>query len=160
MDRRALNLLADTMPRIRFVVVHDAVQVAAVLAAAAEFLPQCAALALVSAPGAARYLSPRLFLAMTGPPLANMVPVLDCGRAPGHALAAIRAGCPALVLAPCPAFAAVEAAAREAGAWLWPVRPPALDMATLRPGHPRDDTRLRGWLSPPADPASLAGGAR
>jgi hypothetical protein len=148
------------MHRMRGVVVHDAVQASAVLSAAAEALPPDMSLALLSAPGAARYLSPRLFLAITGPPLANMVPVLDCGRAPGHALAALRAGCPALVLAPCPAFAAVDAAALEAGAWLWPARPPALDMGRLRPGDPRDEARLRAWLAAPAEPAIVAGGAR
>jgi len=157
MDRRALNLQHDSRHRVRGVVVHDAVQAAAALAAAAESLPQDAALLLLSAPGAALYLSPRLFLAITGPALANMLPVLDCGTAAGHALAALRAGCPALVLAPCPASAVVAAAAAEAGACLWPTPPPALDMATLRPGQARDDARLHAWLAAPG--AALPAGA-
>jgi len=159
MDRRALNLQHDSMHRVRGVVIHDAVQATAALAAAAESMPQDASLLLLSAPGAALYLSPRLFLAITGPALANMLPVLDCGTAAGHALAALRAGCPGLVLAPCPSFAAVAAAAVEAGAWLWPSPPPALDMASLRPGQARDDARLQAWLAAP-EAASMAGAAR
>lgn len=159
MDRRALILRAEALHRVRGVVVHDAAQATAALAAAAESLPQDASLLLLSAPGAALYLSPRLFLAITGPALANMLPVLDCGTAAGHALAALRAGCPGLVLAPCPSFAAVAAAAAEAGTWLSPAPPPALDMATLRPGLARDDARLHAWLAAPAAPSG-AGAAR
>jgi hypothetical protein len=157
MDRRALNLLGDTMPAMRAVVVHDAMQAAAALAMARHVLPSGTLLALLSAPAAALYLSPRLFLAITGPATPGALPVLDCGMAPGHALAALRAGCPALVLpATCAGFPALAAAAAEAGALLLPEAPPALDMASLRPGNPRDDARLQAWLAQPA----AAGAAR
>lgn len=68
---------------------------------------------------------------------------LDCGAAPGLAMAALRAGLTLLILSPdCPAFAAVQAAARAQGAVVLPARPPALDLATR--GAAR---RLDGWLA-------------
>lgn len=136
----------------RAVLVHDAAGMELALAAAGEMLPAGLTLPLLSAPGAARWLSPHLFLAMVERARAAAattpyLPVLDCGTAPGHALAALRAGCPALVLdAACPAFPVLAGAAAEAGALLWPRAPEALDTAGLRPGDAWAEARLRDWL--------------
>jgi hypothetical protein len=68
--------------------------------------------------------------------------VLDCAAAPGHAMAALRAGQRLVVLdAGCPAYRAVVSAAASLGAIVLPARPPALDLA--RPGARR---QLAGWL--------------
>jgi hypothetical protein len=135
----------------RAVVIHDAGQVALALQVAQEVRPPGAGLALLSAPGAALWLSPRLFLATVARGAAEAaapyLPVLDCGDAAGHALAALRAGCPALVLCPaCPAFPALSGAAAEAGAQLWSKAPDSLDMAELRADTPYGAGRLRAWL--------------
>jgi hypothetical protein len=51
--------------------------------------------------------------------------ILDCADAPGQAMAALRAGCRFVVLDPaCPAWPAVESAARSCGAVLL-AHPPA-----------------------------------
>jgi hypothetical protein len=139
---------AAEMPPSRAVVVHDAAQVRQALEAAEGVLPPGVPLPLLSAPGAAHWLSPALFLAMVARGAEGMtvvpLPVLDCGLAPGHALAALRAGCPALVLrATCPAFPMLAGAAAEAGAILLGEAPGAFDMERHRPGDPR----LRRWLS-------------
>ncbi|HYF08082.1 MAG TPA: hypothetical protein VD970_10700 [Acetobacteraceae bacterium] len=78
---------------------------------------------------------------------------LDCGAAPGLALAAIRAGVEAVILDPAvPAFAAVASAAAEAGVALWPERPAALDLAGYDPRRRDDMARLRAWLSATGTP--------
>lgn len=143
--------MESAAPLSRALLVHDAAGMAMALAAAREALPPGLILPLLSAPGAAHWLAPRLFLAMvaqasdtTSPPC---LPVLDCGMAAGHALAALRAGCPALVLSgACPAFPSLASAAAERGALLWPEAPAAMDTAGLRPGDPRAEARLRAWL--------------
>jgi hypothetical protein len=77
---------------------------------------------LLSAPGAAGVLGAGgwralVARALDGAPGADALDALCCGCAPGHALAALRAGCRLLVLdGACPAFAAVAGAAAEAGA--------------------------------------------
>lgn len=69
--------------------------------------------------------------------------LLDCGAAPGLAMAALRAGQRALVLDPaCPAYATVASAAGLLGAIVLPARPPALDLSER--GARR---RLTGWLA-------------
>ena len=69
--------------------------------------------------------------------------VLDCGAAPGWAMAALRVGQRIIVLDPgCPAFPAVRSAAATLGAVVLPARPPALDLAAR--GAP---LRLTGWLA-------------
>ncbi|MBO1077024.1 hypothetical protein [Roseomonas marmotae] len=133
-------------------IVHDASQVAQALRVARAVLPLGRVLPLLSAPGAAHWLSPRLFLAMVAEGALGLqaphLPVLDCGMAAGYALAALRAGCPALILsAGCPAYPALAGAAAEAGARLWGRAPAALDLALLRPGTPRAEAALRGWLT-------------
>lgn len=74
--------------------------------------------------------------------------ILDCADAPGHAMAALRAGQRLLILAPaCPAFAAVAGAAASLGATVLPARPPALDLAAR--GARR---HLREWLATVTEP--------
>jgi hypothetical protein len=131
------------------VVVHAAEQAAAALAAAAG---PCGVL-LLSAPGAAGSLGAAWFLALVARAAAE-VPgrrhwaALDCGDAPGHALAAIRAGVRLLILSPaCPAFPGVQAAAAEADATLWPARPSALDLAGLDLRREGGRRRLADWLA-------------
>lgn len=69
--------------------------------------------------------------------------LLDCAASPGAAMAALRVGCPALVLRrTVPAWPAVAAAAASLGAELYPTRPESLDLA--RPGAAR---RLPDWLA-------------
>ena len=84
---------------------------------------------LLSSPGAALYAGPGWWRAVVdqakaacpGTPCRD---ILDCGDAPGLAMAALRLGCRGLVLAPaCPAFPAVAAAAAAVGAVLMPARP-------------------------------------
>jgi hypothetical protein len=143
--------MESTSPLSRAVLVHDAAGMALALSLATKALPEGLTLPLLSAPGAARWLSPRLFLAMvaqaSGRSSQTCLPVLDCGTAAGHALAAIRAGCPALVLsAACPAFPTLASVAAEAGTRLWGMAPEAFDMAGTRPGDSRAAARLRDWL--------------
>jgi hypothetical protein len=131
--------------------VQDAAEVALALRMAGEALPPGRRLPLISAPGAANWLSPRVFLATVARGAAGAaaayLPVMDCGASPGHALAALRARCPALVLCgACPAFAVLESAAAEAGAILWPAAPDSLNMAELRTGDARATARLHNWL--------------
>jgi hypothetical protein len=88
-------------------------------------------------------------------PEARCRAALDCGDAPGHALASLRAGARLLILSP--TDPAVEAAAAEAGAVLRPERPPALDLAGLDLRREAGRRRLARWLAgPPGDsPAAL-----
>jgi len=117
------------------VVVHGLEQA---IAALAEALP----VTLLSAPGAGafagalwwRHLTAQARAAHPATPCAD---ILDCADAPGHAMAAIRAGQAILVLDPaCPAFPRIATLAR-----ILPARPPALDLA--EPGACR---RLRAWV--------------
>lgn len=139
--------------RMRGVVVRAAAEVALALRVAADCrLP--GPLPLVSPPGAAAWLSPPLFLAQitagqaeAGPAAPEALAVLDCGAAPGHALAALRASVPAVVLDPdLPSFPVLLSAAREVGAALWPAAPPALGLGARRAEHPASADRLRRWL--------------
>jgi len=132
---------------MRAVLVHDAAQAMAALAAAGP-----RGVALVSAPGAAGFLGPGWFLAMLAPALAAFpdVPcraVLDCADAPGQALAALRAGVRWVVLAAeVPGFAQICAAAAEGGASVLPAAPAALDLALLALERPAGRQRLAKWL--------------
>jgi DNA-binding NarL/FixJ family response regulator len=123
---------------------------------------------LLSAPGAAGNMGAAWFLALVAqaadgfdaygegrspphppPQLPPHWVALDCGSAPGYALAALRAGARLLVLdRAAAAFPAVAAAAAEAGAEVWAERPPALDLGRLdlrRAGRGR--MRLAEWLT-------------
>ncbi len=69
--------------------------------------------------------------------------LLDCGDAPGRAVAALRLGLPGLVLSCEPAaFAAVAAIAGVTGAKLLAAAPPALDL-----GQRGAERRLAAWLA-------------
>ncbi len=98
-----------------------------------------ACLAAVSAGRPVTLLSPENAAATLGPlwwralaeaararATAPVADILDCGDAPGYAMAALRCGCRALVLAPGPAFARVAAAATTIGATVLASRPPAM----------------------------------
>jgi hypothetical protein len=121
-------------------------------AAAALRLAEGRAATLLSAPGAAGWLGAEAWRALVAEaakqaPGARFADLLCCGDAPGHALAALRAGCRLLVLdGACPAFAQVAAAAAELGAVLLPARPPALDLAGLDLRKPGGALLLRRWL--------------
>lgn len=159
-DQRAEHPCAAAMSAPA-VVVHGPADVAAVLAAAGP-----RGVVLLSTPGAAGSLGAAWFLAMVerGAMVesgaraggASAVPsrdacwfaVLDCGDAPGHALAALRAGARRLILDPgCPAFAAVAAAAAEVGATLWAARPSALDLGRMDTLRPYGQRLLAAWLA-------------
>ncbi len=75
--------------------------------------------------------------------------MLDCGDAPGFALAALRAGVRAIVLDPaCPAFPAVAGAAAEIGAALLTARPaPALDLGRVELRRAAGRALLVRWLT-------------
>lgn len=134
------------------VVVHTAGEARAALADAGP-----RGIVLLSARGAASNMGVAWFLALVAQARADLAgaapphwAALDCGDAPGFALAALRAGAPLLVLDPAvPAFAAVAAAAAEVGAAVWAERPAALDLGTLdvREGSGRGLHRLAEWLT-------------
>jgi hypothetical protein len=134
------------------VTVHAAAQAAAALAVAGQG-GALGEVLLLSAPGAAGSLGAPWFHAMIATAAAAQpgVPyraVLDCGDAPGQALAALRAGARLLILDPaCPGFAAVAAAAAEVGAEVWPARPVSLDLGRFDPGRPAGRRRLAEWLA-------------
>ncbi len=137
-----------TLDQAAAVVVHGAVMAAAALAA----VPAGRGVRLLSAAGAAGSLGAAWFLgivslaAATHPGVPHWA-ALDCGAAPGQALAALRAGARRLILDPdCPAFAAVAAAAATVGAELWMARPPALDLGGLDLRH-AGGRRLAEWLT-------------
>lgn len=76
------------------------------------------------------------------------VAALDCADSTGVALTALRAGARIVVLdGACPSFAAVAAAAAEAGALLLRERPPSLDLARLDLRRRDDLARLAAWLA-------------
>ncbi len=80
-------------------------------------------------------------------PATPALDILDCGDAPGWAMAALRAGQRILVLSPaCPAFPAVASAAAGIGSVVLAARPAALDLAS-----PRATPLLRGWLASKGD---------
>ena len=105
----------------RAIIVHSAAQARAVLVAARA--AGCRPF-LLSAPGAAGFLGAEAFAAMAAAAAEGLgemaaVPVLDCAEAPGHALAALRAGIRVVRLdAPQPARRRVADIARQLGARL------------------------------------------
>ena len=130
-------------PRIRF---HSLFHVRAAVAAASE----CGAVVVLeSPPAAAGYWGPTLFLAMLDQAGgARDDAVLDCGDAPGHALAALRAGVKAVRLSAAPEVtAAVADIAEKLGARLETVPSAVLDLAV---GPPRKWAEAcRDWISRP-----------
>ncbi|MBS7791878.1 hypothetical protein KTR66_17900 [Roseococcus sp. SDR] len=107
-------------------------------------------IALLSAPGAAGYLGVAGFLALLAPHGALPLAILDAAAAPGHALAALRAGVPRVVLAQrVPAFAALAELAGAMGAALLPAAPPALDLARVDFHKAQGRMHLARWLDLP-----------
>lgn len=104
----------------------------------------------LSLPGAGGFLGVAGWRALVGEaawPLA----ILDCGDAPGHALAALRGGARAVVLDGAhPSFPAVAAAAATVGAALLPAAPPALDLARVRLDRAAGRAHLARLLALPA----------
>lgn len=104
---------------------------------------------LLSAPWAGRYAGVAWWRAMLAaaraatPCAPDGRDLLDCGAAPGAAMAALRHGQLGLILdRNCPAFAAIQAACASLGATLLDARPPALDLS--EPGAAR---ALAAWLA-------------
>lgn len=118
------------------------------LADAATALAVGRPVTLLSARGAALYAGclwwrELVACARAAHPAVPVLDILDCADAPGRALAAIRVGQRALILAPTvPAFPAVATIAAARGLILLAERPPALDLA--EPGGAR---RLPAWLA-------------
>jgi hypothetical protein len=129
----------------RAIIVHDLANALAALAAADEL---GVAVTLTSAPGAANYLGPGYFSAMIeaareSHPDAIFEAVLDCGEAPGLALAALRQGIAAVRLrAPRKTLAKVAEIATAHGALLNPKTGPALDLE----GEPDGRGACLDWL--------------
>lgn len=114
---------------------------------------------LLSAEGAGGFLGAPGWRAIVAEAGGRMPDALCCGAAAGDAILAIRAGCRIIVLdSGLPAFAAVEAAAREAGALLLPGRPPSLGVRSLKLEHPAGRARLADWLRPRSPPPDDSGG--
>lgn len=95
-----------TLPRL---IVHCPAHVAAAEALGAPVIVQ-------SPPDCPRRQGVPWFAALVAGTAPPVLPVLDCGDAPGLALAALRLGLPAVRLAPGPAVAAVVAVAADLGA--------------------------------------------
>jgi len=130
------------------VVVHWAPEVRAVLALAGD-----APVRFLSAPGVAAYLGVAGFRAVLEAEGALAQGILDAGQAPGHALAALRAGFRAVVLAPdMPAFPALAALFAAGGAELLPLAPPALDLARVQLHKPQGRQHLARWIGLPRTP--------
>jgi hypothetical protein len=129
----------------RAIIVHSLGHALAALAAA-EGLG--VSVTLASAPGAAAYLGAGYFQSMVegardAYPGAAFGAVLDCGAAPGLALAALRQGLPAVCLrAPAKTLAKVAEIAAAHGALLNPEMGPALDLE----GAPDVAGACRDWL--------------
>ncbi|MBL6077421.1 hypothetical protein JMJ56_05330 [Belnapia sp. T18] len=100
---------------------------------------------LLSAPGMAPGVFQALVAAAARPGQPHRV-MMDCADAPGLALATLRAGLRLLVLAPCPAFDAVAAAAEECGAELRPEPPPTFDLGRIDLNSPGGRNKLAQWL--------------
>jgi hypothetical protein len=127
------------------VIVHGAGDVAFALEVAAG-----RPIVLLSAPGAAGYLGVAGFVALLAPRGALGQGILDAAAAPGHALAALRAGVPCVVLAPhLPAWGALAALAQGLGARLLAAAPPALDLARVDFHKPQGRVHLARWLDLP-----------
>ena len=129
----------------RAIIVHDLAHALAALSAAAELgVP----VTLASAPGAAAYLGVGYFEAMVEAareevPDAAFDAMLDCGDAPGLALAALRQGIGAVRLrGPRKTLAKVAEIAAAHGARLNPETGPALDLE----GEPDGRAACRDWL--------------
>ena len=103
----------------RAIVIHSLEHARAALAAAMQLR---VAVTLLSAEGAAGNAGPLWFVELINAaeeefPKAKFTAILDCGDAPGYALAALRAGCKSICFRGKPAVAAkIKAIARQYGA--------------------------------------------
>jgi hypothetical protein len=129
----------------RAITIHGAEDARAALRAAVA----CGvAVTLISAPAAAGYAGAGWFRALhdlvSGEfPQARQRWILDCGAAPGHVLAALRAGCEALVFTGDERVRGKLAAiAAQLGATLLAARPESLDLREARD----QQAALRAWL--------------
>lgn len=136
------------MSASRRIVVHCLADAEAALCAAAELdVP----VTLESPPAAAAYLGAAFFLAMlrqasAAHPAARFDAVLDCGDAPGHALAALRAGVKAVRLeASAEAIRRLRGIAAQLSATVETEAPEALDLASVPQGLRAQ--ACRDWLS-------------
>nr|WP_314071471.1 hypothetical protein [uncultured Roseococcus sp.] len=137
--------MQDCQGQPRAVIVHGAEEVGAVLALAAG-----RPVALLSAPGAAGYLGLAGFRAILEAHGAFSLGILDAAEAPGHALAALREGFPAVVLSPeVAAFGRLQRLATEMGARLLEAPPPALDLGRVDLRKPQGRRYLARWLGLP-----------
>jgi hypothetical protein len=126
----------------RAVIAHAAEQIRAVrrIAGGAPVL-------FLSAPGAAGFLGLAGWRAMLEAGGAAGQGVLDAADAPGHALAALRAGFRLVALnARLRAFAALAELFAAQGALLLPEPPPALDLGRVDLVKPQGRAHLLGWL--------------
>jgi hypothetical protein len=106
--------------------------------------------AFLSAPGVGAYLGVAGFRALLEAGGGFADGILDAARAPGHALAALRAGFGAVVLDPdLPAFPALAALFAAEGRLLLPAPPPALDLARVNLMKPQGRRHLARWLGLP-----------
>ena len=106
--------------------------------------------ALLSARGVAGYLGVAGFAALLDAHGARALGIFDAGDAPGHALAALRAGFAAVVLSPMlPAYAALAVLAEGLGARLLPEAPPALDLKRVDLRKAQGRLHLARWLDLP-----------
>lgn len=150
-DHQTHAPVAGLAPALR---VHGAPHVALGLSAARR-IGLRAPVPLLSAPGAAHWLSPASFLAQiragrSEAPEQPCLAVLDCGSAAGFALDGIRTGLDAVILSPeTPAWPIVAEVAAESGTALWRRTPPALDLRSIDPGRPSSLECLNSWLSAP-----------
>lgn len=130
----------------RTVVIHSLEHARAAMAAAAELEMQ---LILFSAEGAAGNAGPAWFrnvvdIARAEYPGVEVTAVLDCGDAPGYALAALRAGCPAIHFAGSrPVKAKIRAIAKSIGAALHERRGLMLDLF----GERDPESACRAWFT-------------
>ncbi len=130
------------------VIIHGAPELAAVLALAGDRPPR-----LLSAPGAAAWWGVEGFRALLVAHDALPLGILDAADAPGHALAALRAGFQAVVLSPAvPVFPALAALFAGQGVTLLPEAPPALDLARVQLHKPQGQRHLARWLGLPRTP--------
>ena len=149
-DRTVCSDAIVVAPMARAIVIHSLEHARAALTAAVQLR---VAVTLWSAEGAAGNAGPLWFVELIKVaeeefPSSKFAAVLDCGDAPGYALAALRAGCRSIRFRGKPAVAAkIRAIARQYGAVLHTGKPAnsgkALDLA----GKSDPLTACRQWLS-------------
>jgi hypothetical protein len=137
--------MQDCQGQPRAVIVHGAEEVGAVLALAGG-----RPVALLSARGAAGYIGLAGFRAILDAHGAFALGILDAADAPGHALAALKAGFATVVLSrEAPAFPGIGRIAAKMGATLLEAPPPALDLARVNLKKPQGRRHLARWLGLP-----------